>query len=134
MSIPTLTKYRRALHVSPLFGGGVNIHAPHTRVVAADVKSKNRQGRQITTRQKKRPRLDPVNGLDGDGGGAGGIWTPVRKPCSGRSTCLAVCFRSRHLCRAVARYTGRQHPIFSPRVKVPSPEPADEIIFTAGSV
>jgi len=67
-------------------------------------------------------------------GGAGGIWTPVRKPFSGRSTCLAVWFESYPLCRAVARYTGRQHPIVLPRVKVPSPEPADEIIFTAGSL
>jgi len=64
-------------------------------------------------------------------GGAGGIWTPVRKPSSHRSTCLAVWFESRHRCRAVARYTGRQHPWISPPVKMPDRKPADVNNFTA---
>ena len=69
---------------------------------------------------------------DAQCGGAGGIRTPVRKPSSRRSTCLAICFRSRHRCRAVARYTGRQYPIFSPRPKVPGSRPAHVNYLAAG--
>ena len=65
-------------------------------------------------------------------GGAGGTRTPVRKPSSRSSTCVAVWTGSRPRRRAAARCVPDQQPWISSCGKLPAARPADEGSLAAG--